>query len=51
MTILRKIIDGQNFKISQEDGVYFSKVAHYFRKLFQKLVFLKEHFPKFYGVA
>ena len=56
MKMLRKIIDCQSFKNSPEnvyDGAYFSKVAsysvqiaHYFRKMFQKLVFLKEHFKK-----
>ena len=60
MTILLKIIYCQSFKNSQENGVgvYFSKVsscsvqiAHYFRKLFQKLVFLKEHFSKSLGCS
>ena len=56
MTILRKIIDCQSFKNSEEnvwDGVISVKlqacsvqIAHYFRKLFQKLVYLKEHFSK-----
>ena len=50
MTILRKINDCQSFKNSQENvqgGVlvklqaYSVQIAHYFRKIFQKLVFLK----------
>ena len=56
MTILRKTIDCQNFKNSQETSkmefisvklqAYSVQIAHYFWKIFQKLVFLKKHFSK-----
>ena len=54
MTILRKILHCQSFKNSHEKVEFISvklqaysvQIAHYIRKLFQKLVFLKGHFSK-----
>ena len=56
MTMLRKIIDCHRFRNTQENvkvefisvklQAYSVQIAHYFRKMFQKLVFFKEHFSK-----
>ena len=54
MTMLKKIIDCHSFKVLKKTSnmefvsvklqAYSVQIPHYFRKMFQKLVFLKEHF-------
>ena len=56
MTMLRKIIDCQSLKVLKKTSnmefisvklqAYSVQIAHYFRKMFQKLVLLREYFSK-----